>query len=246
MPVFATENEWKDAKKLFETATNKKRPKKSFLIFWKKGSGIEPALKECDKLANTPGTTGAKLRAATEKLRKAVNGYMKQLDDQIDKEGQSETGEDIKSDLYRHLKVLKTTAIKFVDQFEYEAQQVEQLEKSNNMADLANKTALANLKKSLSGAAAAIQAIKADPSPEMYNKHLEKSKGEVGRKLATSLKAVMGAGVDWDVQKHITSLDAFSTGDKMAVKLTTSKEDILSLLKEFSTKVKAVAADAGM
>ncbi|HEY1066902.1 MAG TPA: hypothetical protein VGE52_12355, partial [Pirellulales bacterium] len=213
---------------------------------WNKGSGIEPALKKCDLLANAQGTKGKDMRAAAQKLRTVVESYMKLLDEKIKEEGESEKGEDIKSDLYRHLKLLKATAVKFVDLFEYEAQNIEQLEKSNDMSELMVATAAANVKKAVTNAEAAVQSIKADPTPETYNKHFEKSKGEVARKITTALKAIMDSGAKWDVQTHITSLNDFATGDKMGLKLNTAKEEVLAQLKEFTTKLKAVKVAAGL
>lgn len=72
MPLAAS---WKTAKTTFETATGKKKPSEKFLGVFRKGTGIESALKDVDGAKNA-----ADLRKALAKFNAAYTEYLKQLD----------------------------------------------------------------------------------------------------------------------------------------------------------------------
>ncbi len=71
-------DDWKTAKTAFENSTKAKKPSDSFLGVFKKGSGIESALKDADK-AKTVGD----LKKAVEAFKKASGDYTTLLDKSI-------------------------------------------------------------------------------------------------------------------------------------------------------------------
>jgi hypothetical protein len=71
-------DDWKKAKTTFEAATKAKKPSESFLGVFRKGSGIESALKDADS-AKTAGD----LRKAVAALDKASTAYTATLDKSI-------------------------------------------------------------------------------------------------------------------------------------------------------------------
>jgi hypothetical protein len=66
---------WKTAKTAFENATNKKKPSEKFLGVFRKGSGIETALKSVDD-----AKTADDLKKALLKFNTAYTAYIKELD----------------------------------------------------------------------------------------------------------------------------------------------------------------------
>ena len=104
--------EWKSAKTEFEKVTGVSRPKETFWKVFKQDSGIEPAVKKCDELANAKAGKGSadKLKEAIKVLKQKVDGYTQLLDKEIAKEA-------AKNDMYKALKALKARAAKFESHF---------------------------------------------------------------------------------------------------------------------------------
>jgi hypothetical protein len=70
----ALTDDWKSAKSLFETATKKKKPSEKFLGVFRKGTGVEGALKKADA-----AKTAADLRKALTEFKKEAELYTKTL-----------------------------------------------------------------------------------------------------------------------------------------------------------------------
>lgn len=66
---------WKAAKTEFETATHKKKPSEKFLGVFRKGTGIESAVKALDSAKK-----GAEIRKALDSFKSAYTGYLTLLD----------------------------------------------------------------------------------------------------------------------------------------------------------------------
>jgi hypothetical protein len=105
--------DWQTAKEKFENDTGLKKPaaKGKFLfVSWRKPSGIEDALKDIDKVAVTKKEdldekVFKKWEDLIATLTKKQTAYLKTLDDSI----KNEKDESGKSDLYRHMKILKAS-----------------------------------------------------------------------------------------------------------------------------------------
>ena len=72
-------DDWKQAKKAFETLTGKHKPAETFLLLFHKGTDIDSCLKVCDTLVAANPIDTKKLTAAMKKLKDASDGYLATL-----------------------------------------------------------------------------------------------------------------------------------------------------------------------
>lgn len=156
---------WKRAKKEFEDATEKKKPHKHVLGVFRKSSGVESALKTCDKAVKgvTP-ERGKKeksekvLQKAIEKFRKTKAGYLDLLDKAINKEIKVKEEKTI---YYRATKTLRAR----LDQYETDYEETlafstAKLDKEDKYSDKHWKIAEKKLKSALAKCVAASKEVK--------------------------------------------------------------------------------------
>ena len=74
---FDFSHDWMIAKRLFETATGKKKPGKKFLGAFKMSSGVEEACKGLEKAIESP--SGDRIAKAEKSFNKAAEDYLKVL-----------------------------------------------------------------------------------------------------------------------------------------------------------------------
>lgn len=220
--------EWKTAKKEFEQVTLAKRPKATFAKIFSKGSGIEPALKKMDDLANKAKTKDSpkKLREGLDDLLKKVAEYIKILDVEIQKEG------GIKTDMLKALKALKAKTDKF--ESHYEVSIVEHTYSAQQLF-LDNKLGDPAMKKAIDSALADVKRVLAKPDQKTYDAVMGGGDG-AGRRLTT---AIQGLGSkDWDKQSFKDRLNDYATGNKMTIKANATDQEVVDEIKRFSAIVK--------
>lgn len=198
--------EWKTAKKEFEAVTGKSRPKESFLKIFSKGSGIEPALKKCDDLANSDSrasskekkATAAKLKTALADLMAKVKAYLELLDKGI----AAEAG---KTDMYRALKALRAKTDKFKPHYDYAIKEME-----TDALEMLTKGGAPMLRKVVANALADVQRVLAKPDVATYDAVMSGGNG-AGRRLTTGLQ-MLGTDQDAvDTAAYKTQLNDFAT-----------------------------------
>jgi|GEM_PF-4949684 len=235
MPNSNLQAEWKTAKKEFEKVTGEKRPKESFLKVFTKGSGIEPALKKCDELANAPSKKGSadKLKEAVKDLMKKTNDYLVLLDKEIVAEGKTNPG--IKTDLLKALKALKAKTTKFESHYA-----VSILEHEKSPMELMTALGDPLLKKTVDSALADVKRVLAKPDWQTYEAVMSGGNG-AGRRLSTSLQALTNTTIDTAAFKQ--RFYEYATGSKMTMPATSSKQDVIDEIKAFERIVKDLKAE---
>lgn len=81
-------SDWMIAKRLFETATGKKKPSKKFLGSFKMSSGLEDACKDLEKAIAQPSPD--RIIKAEKKFDKAAADYLKVLNKAAQDDGATE------------------------------------------------------------------------------------------------------------------------------------------------------------
>lgn len=159
----------------------------------------------------------------------------------------------LKEVLLRGLKVLKTTLDSLGKTADAEliamrlnlANWQKELDTNEHLA----KTLHVNLRSTVSRGLAAVQRLKADPTPATYNKVVKDAARDVSAQL-TAVRQLAKAQVKFsgptDPTALATALKPFATGDLMSIAPTTTKVRILELASQLNQAVKAVKAAYGV
>lgn len=233
-------DDWKQAKKDFETLTGKKKPTEKVLGLFRKSTGLEDALKACDTALDKKDAP--KLEKATAELKKVATTYGSQLADAITKEKMEN---DVKTELQKGLKVLKTRLDKFVTHFEAAVEADKQFAKGGKPDIKAGLAATAPklVMKALADCTAAVAKLKALPTSETYNKEVHTA----ARSLTTALRNFEMADKNATHAKpFITKLAPWADGGKgkdLTKMVNGAKEaEVIEAGKQFSAVIKEVAA----
>jgi hypothetical protein len=231
--------EWKSAKQQFETVAERKAPKKTFLGI--RYSGIEPALKKCDEIANerTGNNSATKLRTELAKLQQKVGEYINLLDDEIAKQPEKNT-------LYKALKALKAKAAEFEPHYDVF---IKEHETAADPLDGLKTTAHPKVLKAIAHAVAAIKRVSANPTVAAYDAEFDTSGGSAGRTLVTALQAVQQTGghPKYDAKAWMEKLTPWANPSgkhKVSLPTGTSREEVLETIKEFARLVKDLKSEA--
>ena len=167
-------DDWKRTKKKFEELTGKKKPSEKLLGIFRKSSGMESALKSCDKgieALDKNWTQGDQKRLKSQQdMQKAIVSFQKEADkytQMLDSAIAKSKDAEEKTVYYRGLKMLKAKLAEYADSYEQSlAFDQAQLEEGESYADKHWKIAEKKLKAAVSTAVARVKTAAAVVSKE--------------------------------------------------------------------------------
>lgn len=251
------QDDWKAAKKAFETLTGKHKPAKSFLIFFHKSTNIEKYLKECDTQAEAKTVDVAKLKKAMADLKGASDVYLKEL--KAEKADENGGNKDVVTVVTKGISSLRQSLKKYEAHYETVLKTAEVTQgnanpkqkmidgmlipyESNVKAALANAKAVAARLNAVSQKLAA-KGVKLADAIAYYNKVIGAE--EAARKLTTALGAYgniksMGGDVSQltDPQPHLDALKDYS--NRQTLGKDTTEKVLTDMIEKFEKAVKAV------
>ncbi|CAO3378005.1 hypothetical protein [Azospirillum argentinense] len=257
------EQRWAAARKRFEAATAKHRPKdaKAVAAALNGDAALVKALKSGDAV-HRAGATGdgagdeaAKaLVAAGKDAVKARKAYLatlaKALDEALNQDAASRGDKAAAAACERAMKALAKDAAELeaaigVDADRFKVQAV-QAEKDAASAERAQKRWEANINGALARAAAGVAKVRAKPTPETYNELFPALARDLATQLAAA-KALDGLRADPDFYRRKLAPWAGQGGDgpPMQVPPDYTARQITDLIKEFATVCKGVVQLVG-
>ncbi|OYD84292.1 hypothetical protein [Azospirillum brasilense] len=249
------EQHWAAARKRFEAATAKHRPKeaKAIAAALNGDAAVIKALKSGDAVhrAATTGDAAAKdLAAAGKDFLKARKAYLAALDKALDEEAASRGDKAAAAAFERAMKALAKDVAELdaaigadADRFKAQAAQAE---KDAASAERAQKRWEANINGALARAAAGVAKVRAKPTPETYNELFPALARDLAAQLAAA-KALDGLRADPDFYRRKLAPWAGQGGDgpPMRVPPDYTARQITDLIKEFATVCKGVVQLVG-
>ncbi|MBB3263918.1 uncharacterized protein involved in outer membrane biogenesis [Azospirillum sp. OGB3] len=249
------EQRWAAARKRFEAATAKHRPKdaKAVAAALNGDAALVRALKAGDAVhrAGTAGDEAVKdLVAAGKDAVKARKAYLaalgKALDEDMAGRGDKAAAaacERAMKALAKDLADLEAAIGADADRFRAQAAQAE---KDAASADRAQKRWEANINGALARAAAGVAKVRAKPTPDTYNELFPALARDLATQLAAA-KALDGLRADPDFYRRKLAPWAGQSGDgpPMRVPPDYTARQITDLIKEFATVCKGVVQLVG-
>lgn len=249
------EQRWAAARKRFEAATAKHRPKdaKAVVAALNGDAALVKALKSGDAVhrAATAGDEAVKdLVAAGKDAAKARKAYLAALDKALDEDTASRGDKAAAAACERAMKALAKDLAELeadigadADRFKAQAAQAE---KDAASAERAQKRWEANINGALARAAAGVAKVRAKPTPETYNELFPALARDLATQLAAA-KALNGLRADPDFYRRKLAPWAGSGGDgpPMRVPPDYTARQITDLIKEFATVCKGVVQLVG-
>ncbi|MFL7901829.1 hypothetical protein ACJ41P_11885 [Azospirillum argentinense] len=249
------EQRWAAARKRFEAATAKHRPKdaKAVAAALNGDAALVKALKAGDAVhrAGTVGDEAAKdLAAAGKDAVKARKAYLAALDKALDEDAASRGDKAAAAACERAMKALAK------DLFDLEADigadadrfkaQAAQAEKDAASSERAQKRWEVNINGALARAAAGVAKVRAKPTPDTYNELFPALARDLATQLAAA-KALDGLRADPDFYRRKLAPWAGQGGDgpPMRVPPDYTARQITDLIKEFATVCKGVVQLVG-
>ncbi|NUB04744.1 hypothetical protein FW320_00860 [Azospirillum sp. Vi22] len=244
------EQRWAAARKRFEAATAKHRPKdaKAVAAALNGDAALVKALKAGDAVhrAATAGDEAAKdLVAAGKDAAKARKAYLAALDKALDEDTASRGDKAAAAACERAMKALAKDLAELeadigadADRFKAQAAQAE---KDAASSERAQKRWEANINGALARAAAGVAKVRAKPTPDTYNELFPALARDLATQLAAA-KALDGLRADPDFYRRKLAPWAGSGGDgpPMRVPPDYTARQITDLIKEFATVCKGV------
>lgn len=244
------EQRWAAARKRFEAATAKHRPKdaKAVAAALNGDVALVKALKAGDAVhrAATAGDEAAKdLVAAGKDAAKARKAYLAALDKALDEDTASRGDKAAAAACERAMKALAKDLAELeadigadADRFKAQAAQAE---KDAASSERAQKRWEANINGALARAAAGVAKVRAKPTPDTYNELFPALARDLATQLAAA-KALDGLRADPDFYRRKLAPWAGSGGDgpPMRVPPDYTARQITDLIKEFATVCKGV------
>lgn len=249
------EQRWAAARKRFEAATAKHRPKdaKAVAAALNGDAALVKALKAGDAVhrAGTAGEEAAKdLAAAGKDAVKARKAYLATLDKALDEDAASRGDKAAAAACERAMKALAKDLAELeadigadADRFKAQAAQAE---KDAASSERAQKRWEANINGALAHAAAGVAKVRAKPTPDTYNELFPALARDLATQLAAA-KALDGLRADPDFYRRKLAPWAGQGGDgpPMRVPPDYTARQITDLIKEFATVCKGVVQLVG-
>ncbi|AIB14098.1 hypothetical protein ABAZ39_19420 (plasmid) [Azospirillum argentinense] len=249
------EQRWAAARKRFEAATAKHRPKdaKAVAAALNGDAALVKALKAGDAVhrAGTVGDEAAKdLAAAGKDAVKARKAYLAALDKALDEDAASRGDKAAAAACERAMKALAKDLAELeadigadADRFKAQAGQAE---KDAASSERAQKRWEANINGALARAAAGVAKVRAKPTPDTYNELFPALARDLATQLAAA-KALDGLRADPDFYRRKLAPWAGQGGDgpPMRVPPDYTARQITDLIKEFATVCKGVVQLVG-
>ncbi|WP_454017782.1 hypothetical protein [Azospirillum sp. Marseille-Q6669] len=249
------EQRWAAARKRFEAATAKHRPKdaKAVAAALTGDAALVKALKSGDAVhrAGTAGDEAAKnLAAAGKDAVKARKAYLAALDKALDEDTASRGDKAAAAACERAMKALVKDLAELeanigadADRFKAQAAQAE---KDAASSERAQKRWEANINGALARAAAGVAKVRAKPTPDTYNELFPALARDLATQLAAA-KALDGLRADPDFYRRKLAPWAGQGGDgpPMRVPPDYTARQITDLIKEFATVCKGVVQLVG-
>ncbi|MDQ2106018.1 hypothetical protein [Azospirillum isscasi] len=244
------EQRWAAARKRFEAATAKHRPKdaKAVATALNGDAAVVKALKAGDAVHRNPGDGDAAakgLAAAAKEVAKARKAYLAALDKALDEDTASRGDKAAAAAFDRAMKpfvkdlsTLEEAIGADADRF---AAQAAQAEKDAASAERAQKRWEAAINGALARAAAGVAKVRAKPTPDTYNDLFPALARDLAAQLAAA-KALDGLRADPDFYRRKLAPWAGQGGDgpPMRVPPDYTARQITDLIKEFATVCKGV------
>ncbi|QGJ71156.1 Hypothetical protein PBC10988_28590 [Planctomycetales bacterium 10988] len=252
-------SEWKKTKQDFEKITGKKKPAEKTLGVFRRSSGIESALKKCDKhtkVSPHSDKTFKSYKSDFTKLEKTIKEYITLLDSSIKKEKENQD-DDVKTVLEKGLKMLKRKLEHCLSRYEDDLNNAQTLLKTSDPVEGMIRTQGSKLKTGVASALSTAAKIKASPTVETWNASMMKGT----RILTTALKGyaqivqmarLQPNQIDANTQKWITKADqhiriltpyATSSGNKVTLPNDTDENRVKTEIKTYATLIKQVKSD---
>lgn len=248
------EQRWAAARKRFEAATAKHRPKdaKTVAAALNGDSAVLKALKSGDAVHRNPGAgddAAKDLAAAAKDFAKARKAYLAALDkalgEMLDKDGATRGDKAAAAACDRAMKAfakelsdLEGAVGEDSDRLKAQAAQAG---KDAASAEKAQKRWEANINGALARAAAGVAKVRAKPTPDTYNELFPALARDLAAQLAAA-KALDGLRADPDFYRRKLAPWAGQGGDgpPMRVPPDYTARQITDLIKEFATVCKGV------
>ncbi|QCN96552.1 hypothetical protein D3093_14465 (plasmid) [Azospirillum argentinense] len=249
------EQRWAAARKRFEAATAKHRPKdaKAVAAALNGDAALVKTLKAGDAVhrAGTVGDEAAKdLAAAGKDAVKARKAYLAALDKALDEDTAGRGDKAAAAACERAMKALAKDLAELeadigadADRFKAQAAQAE---KDAASSERAQKRWEANINGALARAAAGVAKVRAKPTPDTYNELFPALARDLATQLAAA-KALDGLRADPDFYRRKLAPWAGQGGDgpPMRVPPDYTARQITDLIKEFATVCKGVVQLVG-
>jgi hypothetical protein len=177
---------WSDLKKDFEKNTGKKKPSEKVGLFFRKSTGIESALKDCDAYFKAFGETtdskkkldaASKLRAALAKTKTATDAYLKTLSTTIKGE------KDADSDYTKGLQVLDAGIEALVSSIANQADKLDAVNKSLSVKELMAATMRQSVDAAVKRAVLFAKKVQATPTPAVFNAGIKDAARDITQNL---------------------------------------------------------------
>lgn len=209
--------DWEKGKAEFEALTGEKKPRESFLKFFRTThTGLTKSLEACTddffKKLSPAQRTPREFAVRVKAYRAAADKYCSLLEDLIEKEAEKtitqgtikdgkQEVEKIKTKMYRGLKMLQAKLENYTANFEHKHQLLLGAEQKLDRIRKLEKIFDVGLKHGLKRLLSAVQAIKAKPTIESWN--YEFGGNEAARTLTTALSSYRGIQKEYDYLDQI-------------------------------------------
>lgn len=241
--------EWKTTKEKFEKLTGKKKPAEKVLGMFRKSSGIEGALKDCDKadvaVADKRGGAAPTekemeaYKAAKKKYDSTAATYIKSLDDAM----KADKGADpAYANALKLLKAdLKAISARMDSFIAGKVAQVEQL----SATEMTIKNMMVNINSALKKAKLAYTQVINEPTAANYNAQFPKAARDITQQLANIVKfrakgqEIPGVPVA-NPDKEAKALEDWNTNFKKLPD-TASPDDVKKAITAFALACKEVS-----
>ncbi|MGY0832893.1 hypothetical protein [Azospirillum argentinense] len=249
------EQRWAAARKRFEAATAKHRPKdaKAVAAALNGDAALVKALKAGDAVHRTAaaGDEAAKdLAAAGKDAVKARKAYLATLGKALDEDTASRGDKAAAAACERAMKALAKDLADLEESIGGDADrfkaQAAQAEKDAASSERAQKRWEANINGALARAAAGVAKVRAKPTPDTYNELFPALARDLATQLAAA-KALDGLRADPDFYRRKLAPWAGQGGDGLPMRVPPdyTARQITDLIKEFATVCKGVVQLVG-
>ncbi len=240
-------DEWKATKKAFEAATGKKKPAKTVLGVFRKGSGIESGCKGLDSTFGALKTDNsvknlAKFEIAIKKYDGQAKNYVKQLEKALKGENDADSAYSKQVDILK--KDLQAILAVAEGQLTFNRNLAD---KSIGMEEKLRRSFLKLLQGTVKKAALFAAQVKADPTPAKFNGGIQKASRDITQNLNNIKIRIDKGDTRWKLKtgdKDYTGLVKIMSAwanDGRRVPAGADQKMVLRELGAFTQAIKGVA-----